>query len=161
MTGSSRAKLQAQIETAFRGVPALPAARIVLEQHQHHVDAQQMASAFGGRHWTELSLQELFFHRESIFTLSSAGYLSYLPAYLCGCLHDDTRLVTDISWYTVSGLRTQRAMRTTHQRLELFGKDQRSAVAAVLRHVAESLSDERAEKILAEWPGSSMDSGRM
>jgi hypothetical protein len=46
---------------------------------------------------------------------SSAGYLSYLPAYLVGSLRDDT-------------------------------------VAAVLRHLADSSDDERAERILAVWP---------
>jgi hypothetical protein len=152
MTGSSRAELQAQVASAFQGVRGLPAEDIVLEQYRPNIDAQAMAGAFGGRRWTELSLDELFFHRESVFMFSSAGYLSYLPAYLAGCLRDDPELVPDIRSYTISGLQTKRKQRTTRQRLELFDGDQRAAVAAVLRHVAESSDDERAERILAVWP---------
>ena len=152
MTGSSRTELHAQVAHAFQGVRGLPAEDIVLEQYRHNVDARAMAGAFGGRHWTELSLDELFFHRESVFMFSAAGYLSYLPAYLVGCLRDDPERVPDISSYTISGLRTERKRRTTRQRLELFDEDQCAAVAAVLRHLAESSDDERIERILAVWP---------
>jgi hypothetical protein len=151
VTGPDRAELQTHVTHAFRNVPGLPAEAIILEQYRQNIDAQTVASTFGGRHWTELSLEEMFFHRESIFMFSSAGYLSYLRAYLVGCLRDDTELVPDISWYTVSSLRTQHRGRTTRQRLELFDDDQGAAVAAVLRHVAESMDDERVEKILAHW----------
>jgi hypothetical protein len=151
VTGLSRPQLRAHVEQAFRGVPPLPAEDIVPEQYRHDIDAQEMAGAFGGRHWTELSLEELFFHRESIFMFSSAGYLSYLPAYMVACLRDDMELVPDISWYVVSGLRSQRKRRTTQQRLELFNEEQRAAVAAVLGHVGESFDDVRVEEILAHW----------
>jgi hypothetical protein len=151
VTGPSPAELQTHVTHAFRTVPGLPAEGIVLELYRPNVDALAMASAFGGWHWTALSLDEMFFHRESIFMFSAAGYLSYLPAYLVGCLRDDAELVADIAWYTVGSLRTQRKGRTTRQRLELFDDDQRAAVAAVLRHVAEALDDERVEKILAHW----------
>ena len=119
MTERSRAQIRAQVEHAFRGVPRLAAEDIVLEEYRHNIDAQEMAGAFGGRFWTQLSLEELFFHRESIFMFSSAGYLSYLPAYMVGCLRDDMELVPDISTYLVSGLRSQRKRRTSQQRLEL------------------------------------------
>ena len=151
MTGLSRAQLRARVEHAFRGVPGLPAEDIVQEEYRHNVDAQEMAGAFGGRHWKELGLEELFFHRESIFMFSSAGYLSYLPAYMVGCLRDDKELAPDISWYLVSGLGPQRKRRTTRQRLELFDEEQRAAIAAVLGHVAESFDDLRVEEILAHW----------
>ena len=151
MTELSRAQIRTQVAHAFRGVPRLPAEDIVLEEYRHNIDAQEMAGAFGGRLWTELSLEELFFHRESIFMFSSAGYLSYLPAYMVGSLRDDMELVPDIGSYLVSGLRSQRKRRTTQQRLELFDEVQRAAVAAVLGHVAESFDDLRAEKILADW----------
>jgi hypothetical protein len=145
VTELSKAQIRAQVEHAFRGVPRLPAEDIVLEEYRHNIDAQEMAGAFGGRFWTQLSLEELFFHRESIFMFSSAGYLSYLPAYMVGCLRDDMELVPDISRYLVSGLRSQRKRRTTQQRLELFDEEQRAALAAVLGHVAESLDDLRVE----------------
>ncbi len=123
----------------------------MLEEYRHNIDAQEMASAFGGRFWAELSLEELFFHRESIFMFSSAGYLSYLPAYMVGCLRDDMELVPDISRYLVSGLRSQRKRRTTQQRLELFDEEQRVAVVTVLGYVAESNDDLRVERTLACW----------
>src|SRR5258705_2022361 len=145
VTELSRAQIRTQVEHAFRGVPRLPAGDIVLEEFRHNIDAQEMANAFGGRFWTQLSLEELFFHRESMFMFSSAGHLSYLPAYLVGCLRDDMELVPDISSYLVSGLRSQRNRRTTQQRLELFDEEQRAAVAAVLGHVAKSFDNLRVE----------------
>ncbi|GAA4263802.1 hypothetical protein [Dactylosporangium darangshiense] len=60
MIGPSRVESQRQVKHAFRGVPRLPAEDVVLEQYRHNIDAQEMASAFGGRHWRELSLEELY-----------------------------------------------------------------------------------------------------
>ncbi len=143
--------LEAATTRAFQGVRALPADAIVHEDYRSSGDAQDMAAAFAGRHWTELPLREVFFHRESVFMFSAPGYLSCLPAYLRGCL-PDTEYRADIGWYTVSGLETRHRRPTARQRLELFTDDQLAVVTAVLRHVDTTLDDDRIEALLAALP---------
>jgi hypothetical protein len=125
----------------------------VLEDHCGDDDAGEMAGAFGGRHWSELSSDEVLYHRGPIFTWSAAGYLSYLPAYVVRCLRDDPDLVVEVGAFVVFALRSRRGRRSTQQRLAWLDDDQWAAVAAVLRHVAVTWADEGAERLLADWPG--------
>jgi hypothetical protein len=124
-----RQSLRRRIAAAFRDVPALPAREIVPAQAFGDDWEWLMADAFGGRRWTELSLHEIFQHRDTIGALSPAGYLSYLPAYLTSSLIRSKRYAADIVEATLLAIRTQR--------LVLFDDDQRAAVVAVLRYLAD------------------------
>ncbi|MEZ4299566.1 MAG: DUF6714 family protein [Polyangiaceae bacterium] len=55
-----------------------------------HPEAQEVADAFRGKHWKDVSLDMLFAHRLSLPLLSNEAFRFYLPAYLLAAvLHAD------------------------------------------------------------------------
>ena len=48
-----------------------------------------MAAALVGRKWDAVPIEVLFYHRESLATLSPQAFHAYLPAYLLACLASD------------------------------------------------------------------------
>ena len=148
---SRRAELKERVERAFGRVPGLPADQILAEGNRGDYEFDQLAEAFGGRNWRELSVDELFYYRDSLNAVGAPGYLSYAPAYLHACLRSDDELVYDIVFALVQSLRPQRKRRTTRQRLELFDEEQRAVVHAVLAYLGEVFEDEDVELILAKW----------
>ena len=55
-------------------------------------DSYEMAAAFLGKRWTDIPIETLFTHRESLGALAPAAYRAYLPAYLDASLASDDPL---------------------------------------------------------------------
>lgn len=120
-------------------------------------DSYEMAAAFLGKRWDELPLDVLFFHRESLMTLSAAAYRAYLPAYLDACLGSDDpfdKHGPDIRHYLLATLDhgshqtdEHRALETV-ERLSLLDAEQREALADVLSYLVTKWHMEEAAELL-------------
>lgn len=154
MTGAEES-LRDRIAAAFAGVTPPPADRMLLDAFAGSHDAEEMAAAFRGRSWTDLSIDELFRHREMVVALGPAAYRAYLPAYLTATLTDDARRGPDLREYLLFGLRPLSDegfdVATTRERLSLLDRAQRDAVAAVLRYLVDERHVEEAVDVLREW----------
>jgi hypothetical protein len=149
---------RAAIRRAFANVP-LPA-RIEEMRLPRYTgdDSYEMAIAFLGKRWTEIPIETLFVHRESLGTLAPNAFRAYLPAYLDAALASDDPLDKygpDIRHYllaTLKGWSHQTAERATEtrERLSALTADQRAAVAEVLRYLAAKHSEDAAE-VLRDW----------
>jgi hypothetical protein len=64
-------------ETEYPGDHAL-----VYDTSGYHLECNEIAAAFRGRHWRELSLDTLLYHHAALFFFTPEAYLYYLPAYL-------------------------------------------------------------------------------
>jgi hypothetical protein len=93
--------LRQEIETAFATVPYPGDARIAYSNIDW--DGAQLAAAFKGKHWKELTPHDMHWHEMTF--LSHEGLQFYLPAYMLASLegYDDT-LYEDIRPFTVYGL---------------------------------------------------------
>jgi hypothetical protein len=78
--------LEDEIDAAFGRVGAVAAGEMLIDEYRGNQDAGRMAAAFGGRHWSTLSIEELFAHREGLGGLNGPGFRAYLPAYLAALL---------------------------------------------------------------------------
>jgi hypothetical protein len=147
--------LRRRIESAFPPGPPPPAGELLHPAFASSVDAEEMRDCFAGRRWTDLSIEELFWHREMVVTLSAVGYRAYLPAYLTACLADHPRMGADLRGYLLLGLRPlsggELDVSSTRERLSLLDPAQRAAVAAVLRHLEARWGLDEAGEILREW----------
>ncbi len=154
-TDATERTLRAQIEAAFAAVPAPKPDQMLLDAYAASDDAQEMADAFRGKHWSELTLAELFRHREMVIALGAAAYRAYLPAYLTASLTDHAHYGPDIREYLVFGFRPlsddDLDVTTTRERLSLLDEAQRSAVARVLAHLTTRWGMEEAGDILRSW----------
>jgi hypothetical protein len=154
-TDATEQTLRAQIEAAFARAPAPEPDEMLLDAYAGSDDAQEMADAFRGKHWTELPLAELFRHREMVIALGAAAYRAYLPAYLTASLTDHAHYGPDIREYLLFWLRPLSDdtldVTTTRERLSLLDEGQRSAVASVLAHLATRWEMEEAGEILRSW----------
>ena len=122
-------------------------------------DSYEMAAAFVGKHWTKLPIQVLFFHRESLWTLSAAASRAYLPAYLDACLASDDPLDkygADLRHYLLASLKRwphqgEHRDAETSERLSLLNAEQRATVADVLRYLETVWHMEDAAEVLRDW----------
>lgn len=96
MPDSRREALQRQIEAAFADAPHPGDDHIGYDADDW--ESAELARAFKGRHWRELTPAELQYHSSSF--LSSEGFRYYLPAYLLAALEDHGNLMP----HTVYGL---------------------------------------------------------
>ena len=147
--------LRARIAAAFAGEPAAPGAGMLMDAYAGSDDAIEMARAFAGKHWTELPVADLFYHREMVVALAPAAYRAILPAYLTAALTDDRRLGPDLREYLLFGLAPlsdeQRDVDETRARLSLLEPVQRDAVRAVLHHLADHHGMSQAADVLRAW----------
>jgi hypothetical protein len=122
-------------------------------------DSYEMAAAFVGKRWTEIPIEVLFYHRESLGALSATAYRAFLPAYLEACLASDDPLDkygADLRYYLLSTLKhwphqSEHRAAETRERLSLLDAEQRATVADVLRYLETSWHMEDAAEVLREW----------
>jgi hypothetical protein len=118
-------------------------------------DAYEMEKAFRGKHWTEIPISILSYHREIIIALSGIGYRAYLPAYLTACLAGDEIYGPGIRGYILHGLhplsQSEVHVSTTRERLSLLDQEQRNVIANVLRYLEDRWKEQEAGEILREW----------
>lgn len=153
-------KLRAQIHRAFERVPVPARVENMRLPRYTGDDSYEMAKAFAGRSWRDIPLQELFYHRESLATLSAIAYRAYLPAYLEACLATDDpfdKYGADLRSYLLSTLKHWPHQKGEHraaelqERLSLLDADQRAAVADVLRYLESKWDSLEASEILRDW----------
>jgi hypothetical protein len=84
--GSKARILAAQIEEAFQGIPYPGDNDLVTQGEGCDPERSEIASAFAGKLWRDLSLPFLRYHHESLFFFSPAAYRFFLPAYLLACV---------------------------------------------------------------------------
>lgn len=123
-------------------------------------DSYEMAVAFLGKRWTEIPIEILFRHRESLSALAPAAFRAYLPAYLDASIASDDPLDkygADLRQYLLFTLEhwphqtgIERATET-RERLAVLDSKQRAAVAEVLRYLASRWHSEDAAEVLRDW----------
>ncbi len=129
---------------------------MLAEPYRGNDDAHEMAVAFLGKPWTTVAVQELFRHREMLFTLTPAAYVAYLPAYLIACLSTEDPLDTygaDLREYLLDTLiiaegASQERSTTTEARLAALTAAQRTVAVEVVKHLMLRWSMPRAKEVL-------------
>lgn len=155
MMNPTEEALVSQIKDAFGHVQPPMAEDMLDPRYGFNLDADELKMAFLGKHWTELSILDVFRHRESVFLLSPVGYRAYLPAYLTYSLTSEERYGPDIRGYMVDGLMVRPGsdavhVITTRDRLAILDEKQRAAVVSVLRYLADVWTTEAAD-VLRQW----------
>jgi len=157
---AARDAVRGQIRGAFGEVPAAPEAKgMLLPRYASSEDAEEMAAAFAGRRWTDLAIEELFYHREMLGTLNASAYQAYVAAYLEACLATDDpydKYGADLRHYLLSTLmawpyQREPAPAETRERLSSLTQPQRDAVAALLRYLVTYWESQDAAQVLASW----------
>lgn len=125
-------------------------------------DSYEMVAALVKRKWSQIPVKELFYHRESLVTLSAAGFRAYLPAYLLAAIESDDPLDkygADIRHYLLASLKhwphqtDKHRTAETAERLSLLDGRQRAAVAATLELLVSQWESADASELLRDWPG--------
>ena len=149
--------LRSEVHQAFDEVTyPTTVADMLAEPYRGNDDAHEMAVAFLGKPWATIATQELFRHREMLFTLTPAAYVAYLPAYLIACLATEDPLDTygaDLREYLLDTLviaenASQERSATTKARLAALTTAQRTVVADVVRHLVSRWNMPRANEVL-------------
>ena len=148
--------LRAQILEAFGDVDIPDYDDLLLASYKDNEDACEMATAFRGKHWSDLSLKTLDYNREMLFTLSAAGYRAYLPAYLMASLSEDPATVGELGGHMLDGLKSWSTssdvrISTTRERLSLLDPRQRLVIGRILHYLATKWDMKRASEILLDW----------
>jgi hypothetical protein len=112
MPVNRRDHLRQRIEAAFADAPQPAANRI--GDNPEDWESAELALAFQGRHWKDLSPEELRYHSSSF--LSPEGFHYYVPAYLLAALADHE----DLMPRTVFGLTLAEESSTEDQRLRAW-----------------------------------------
>lgn len=146
----------AKIESAFGNEPVPPTDDVLATGYQTSIDAEEMLLAFRGKHWTRLSTESLFYHREMIRALSATGYRAYIAAFMRASL-EDGRYAPDLRSYTVSSFQPLEGSPMRHdesrEQLSLLTTGQRATIAEYLRYLAGEHNVEEAARILEDWSG--------
>jgi hypothetical protein len=151
--------LRSEVHRAFDAMthPAT-VADMLAAPYRGNDDAHEMAVAFLGKSWTAVAIQELFRHREMLFTLTPAAYVAYLPAYLIACLSTEDpfdKYGADLREYLLDTLvvadgASQDRTDTTKARLAALTAAQRTVAIEVVKYLAQRWNMPRAREILAE-----------
>ncbi|ATB30677.1 DUF6714 family protein [Melittangium boletus] len=137
---SRKNKLRELIEAAFADTPKPGNDRIGHDPNDW--ESTELARAFKGRHWKELTPEELQYNSSSF--LSPEGFHYYFPAYLLAALEDHGNLLP----HTVFGLilpgdatSEERRLRAWHlERFERFSADQKHAIREFLEYARDEAS---------------------
>jgi len=146
------ARLQAlkqEIATAFADVPYPGDDGIVDGNNPYDLEAAALTAAFKGKHWKQLTPQELRYH--GLAFLSPKALHFYLPAYLIGSLYDyGETTYTDILPSTVLSLtladggtaQDQMLRQRDLNRFAVFTPTQKRAIRSFLEYVRDELPGE-------------------
>jgi hypothetical protein len=144
----------AKIENAFGNEPVPPPDEVLAAKYRESIDAEEMLLAFRGKHWTQLSTESLFYHREMIRTLSATGYRAYIAAFMRASL-EDGRYAPDLRGYTISSFQpledTPKRHDENREQLSLLTTGQRATIAEYLQYLANEYNIEEAARILEDW----------
>jgi hypothetical protein len=152
-------ELRADIHRAFDAVSYPTTVKgMIAAPYRSSEDAHEMAVALLGKPWAAIGIQDLFRHREMLFTLAPAAYVAYLPAYLAASLATEDpfdKYGADLREYLLDTLvvadgASQDRTASTQVRLAELTAAQRAVVIDVVRHLAHRWNMPRAREILDE-----------
>jgi Family of unknown function (DUF6714) len=95
VSDENRTALVNQIQAAFETEPYPGDDRLVNSRGGYHLEANQIAAAFQGKHWRQLDLRFLFPQRQSLYFFTPEAFRFFLPAYLLASL-GGKRVATDV-----------------------------------------------------------------
>jgi hypothetical protein len=150
-------ELREAIVSAFASVPPPAPAALVSGDPDYDPEYREVAHAFAGRHWRELSLAFIREHRDSLPLLSPAAFRFFLPAYLLACLDGtedlDTAPLSVASSLTPPDPRDRAASEAFAQRALSFTPVEASAVCAYLATAATDagISEPSVARALRYW----------
>ncbi len=163
MQVESPAALRVQIHRAFDNVEIPTGIEQMRLPKYTGDDSYEMAAALVRRKWDPIPIEVLFYHRESLATLSPLTFHAYLPAYLVACLASDDPLDkhgADIRGYLLFALGNWPHQSEpdrpaeTRERLSLLDPKQRDVVANVLRYLESRWNMKDAGELLRNWRAS-------
>jgi hypothetical protein len=155
--------LRAQVHRAFDNVEIPTRVEQMRLPKYTGDDSYEMAAALVGRKWDAIPIEVLFYHRESLATLSPLAFHAYLPAYLLACLASDDpfdKHGADIRGYLLFALGSWPHQSDpdrpaeTRERLSLLDSKQRDVVANVLRYLESRWNMKDAGELLRNWRAS-------
>ena len=131
MTRSDREALKQQIQDAFAGAPRPEDDRIAY--NPNYWEGDELAQAFKGRHWMDLTHAELQYHSASF--LSHEGFRYYLPAYLMAALDDYGNLLQ----HTVYGLMLREDSSPEHQELRAWELERFNRLSSIEKRAVQGV----------------------
>ncbi len=146
-----------EVEEAFADVPYPGDDKIVDNLDLYGRDI--IFEAFRGKHWREITIDVLFWHRDSFGQLSPEGFRFYLPCFMIGAvLHP---VETDTLWQSVFFDLTPRdsegpLMDWFHALVNLLDARQKAVVRRYVKVFVQTetcYSDEMRERAWAFWEG--------
>jgi hypothetical protein len=129
--------LKQQIAEAFADVPYPGDDRIIDDPHDW--EAAELRECFKGKHWKELSHDDLF--RNSLSFVGLDAYSFYLPAYLLAALEDfehSTHVV--FSLWPMAPEENAEHLRWQLRRYDRLDARQRAAVRSFLEYMRDEMS---------------------
>lgn len=117
---------------------------------------RDVANAFAGRHWRELSPAFIREQRDALPLLSPAAFRFFLPAYLVACARGEQDLDTaplSVALNLTPPERSERAaFASFEERVGAFTAAEASAICAYLEVAQpEGVSDQSRQRALAYW----------
>lgn len=147
-------EIRKRVESAFADVEPPEKGEILLPRFRNSEDALETAAAFAGRRWSELSVDELATHRESLIVLGAEAYRAWIAGYLAAALGTDP-LAGELAAFAISSLRPlskkERDVREARERVSLLDPAQRAAIGEWLRWHADERDIALAKELLPAW----------
>lgn len=145
-------RLEQQIEAAFGELPIPPVDRLVIDNSGQHLECNQVKAKFRGRHWRELSVEDLQYESEALAFFSPEAFRFFLPAFIRAALlhYDQADLIpmNVVSWFTPSDDPQLKPYR--RERTESLTANQKAVVLRFIRYLREThaadFSSEELEK---------------
>jgi hypothetical protein len=136
MVASSPAaeSLRREIEGAFANAKNLGDDKLVYDNSGGHLECNEVAAAFRGKHWKEIPLDVLRYHSSGLFFFTPEAYRFYLPAYLIAAAlyHDEADTIPGSVVFSLIPPSDARDVQTYHRRMEGFTSSQRNAIKSFL-----------------------------
>ena len=134
----NRDELLARIRAAFEFMRGPAEDDILAHEMRTFIDPIELRVAIAGKHWSDLEIATLSFHREMISALGPTGFRAYVAAFLVAALAGDRRS-PDIYQWTLFALypHDETEHESTRARLSLLDDAQRDAIGEWLQYFAD------------------------
>jgi hypothetical protein len=127
-------ELRQLVEAAFAETKYPGDDRLVYDNSRDHLECNEVAAAFKGKHWKQISLETLRHHSAGIFFFTPEAYRFYLPAYLlAAALHyDEADTISDSVVFSLIPPSDAKDAQSYLHRVEGFTTTQRKAIKRFL-----------------------------
>jgi hypothetical protein len=133
-------KLRKHIEAAFAETNYPGDALLVYDNSGHHLECNEVAAAFRGKHWKEISLEILRYHSAGIVFLTPEAYRFYLPAYLLAAVmhYNQADTIPDSVVFSLIPPADANDFQAYQRRIEGFTPAQRQAIKYFLEYLKQT-----------------------